>query len=117
MALETLKEINEIDGWPVRHLTEGMAMEATENPVILIQHPENKITFKIQQGPIKEVGLNGCQVDTIIDTAKKMLVGLDMNFPCIQNKEAIVALDTAIIRLLERKEERERRGVEGTSKA
>lgn len=60
-------------------------------------------------------GINGCQVDTIIETAKKILEGLNAKFPSEYNKTAIDNLDLAIKALQQRTKDREARGVEGTS--
>ena len=62
---------------------------------------------------MKEVGINGCQVDTVIETAKLILEGLNKNFPCRENSIAITKLDEAVMWLKKRKADREKRGVEG----
>lgn len=77
----------------------------------------NKITFQIQDGPIRENGVNGCQVDDVIRTARDIITGLNERFPCRENSVAITKLQEAEMWLLERKRERERRGVEGFNKA
>lgn len=61
-------------------------------------------------------GVNGCQVDTLIHAALIMLEGLDKEVPSDWNKRAITNLRYAIYSLEDRKQERENRGVEGTSK-
>ncbi|NBK25836.1 MAG: hypothetical protein EOM68_27960 [Spirochaetia bacterium] len=83
----------------------------------MINHEANTISFRIQNGPIKEVGVNGCQVDTLIHAAKKILEGLDAKFPSEYNKLAINKLDMALCHLAERTRDREVRGVEGTNQA
>ena len=189
MALETLKDVNEIGGFPVivmdnlrqkypYKFNESGAMdyqwfEAEIRPFnfIYVRHDVNSISFTLQNGPIKEVrkqrllpdfayfiflsenpdsaeyvpeqyvgraeiemnnnsdlyrefeekygaeysGINGCQVDTIIETAKKILEGLNAQFPSRYNKAAINNLDLAIQALQQRTKDREARGVEGTS--
>ena len=128
MALETLKDTKEIGGFKVGDFDELIRMTKDELPLaelnewvfdypILINHFENEITFRIQNGPIKEVGINGCQVDTIIHAAKKILEGLDAKFPSEHNKLAINKLDMALAHLEQRTKDREQRGVEGTSNA
>jgi len=135
MALETLKGVTEIGGFDLvvmddlrekypEKFNESGAMDykwfekdIRPNNFIYVRNDKNSLSFTIQNGPIKEAGLNGCQVDTLIHTAKKILEGLDKNFPCEYNKGTICCLSTAI-RLQElRTEDRERRKVEGTSKA
>ena len=126
MALETLKDTKEIGGFKVGDLDELTRMTEDDLPLaelnewvfdhqIMIDHFENEITFRIQNGPIKEAGINGCQVDTIIETAKKILEGLNAKFPSEYNKTAINNLDLAIKALQQRTKDREKRGVEGTS--
>lgn len=61
-------------------------------------------------------GVNGCQVDTVIEAAKLMLDRLNSKFPCRENAIAITKLDEALMWLNERTKKRISRGVEGTSK-
>ena len=80
----------------------------------------NSIAFTIQNGPVflADVGVNGCQVDTIIEAARLILVGLNKNpHNCRENSMAITKLDEALMWLKKRKEDRVARGVEGTVKA
>lgn len=111
MALETLAGLTEIGGFKVARPGEY------ENEYIVVNDQDNVITFKIQQGPIKEHGVNGCQIDTLIETARIMICKLDEKYPCIHNKVAARQLEAAMRVLNERRIERERRGVEGTSQA
>lgn len=84
---------------------------------IYVRNDVNSIAFTIQNGPIKENGVNGCQVDTIIEAAKKIIEGLNKEFPCPQNEQAISFLDNALNALNDRKKDRIARGVEGFSNA
>ena len=108
MALETLEGVKEIGGFKVAH--------DVESEFVVVYHNNNGIYFKIQDGPIKEKGVNGCQVDTIIEAAKLIVTNLNKNFPCRENALAITKLDEALMWLRERKREREARGVEGYNK-
>ena len=83
MALKTLKGVKKIDGFKLNHINDHDFMEPTERRknYIEIDHCFNEISFTIQNGPIKEVGVNGCQVDTLIETAKLMIEGLNKNYP------------------------------------
>lgn len=133
MALETLAGLTEIGGFKVIELEQAKEMPEFKNPdggfnwgkydefrkqyPIGITHKENMISFRIQNGPIKEHGLNGCQIDTLIETARIMIRKLDEKFPCIHNKLAAMQLEAALRVLNERRIERESRGVEGTSQA
>ena len=141
MALETLKGIKDIGGFKITDVRAIVKSNTTrvefedwdetdyiEDIVnrrrvkkkcsrcpILIDHNNNSITFKIQDGPIKENGVNGCQIDTIIETARIMLSKLNENFSCNENIIAISYLDDALFKLSERKKDRLKRGVEGKS--
>jgi hypothetical protein len=66
---------------------------------------------------VKENGVNGCQVDTVIAASKAILEGLNKNFPCRENAMAITKLDEALLWLEKRTKDREARAVEGTSNA
>lgn len=134
MALETLKGVKEIGGFSVvvmdelreKHpdkFNESGAMDykwfekdVRPHNFIYVRHDVGSIAFTIQNGPIKEHGLNGCQVDTIIETAKIMIEGLSAKFPCRENSMIITKLDEALMWSAKRKADREKRGVEGQSK-
>jgi len=117
MALETLEDINKIDKFEVRHIGNDLKMEESENPFIIVNDDENTIKFKIQKDPIKEVGVNGCQVGTIIAVARTIIKGLNDQFPCEENIETIMHLDKALEWLKKRTANRVTRGVEGTNQA
>ena len=71
------------------------------------------ITFKIQDGPIKENGKNGCQVDDIIEVALEFIKTANSSYPCRENAVAITKLEEALMWLEKRKKNRVKRGVEG----
>jgi hypothetical protein len=121
MALETLNGINEIDGFKiVRKKPDSMTWDEfdkirDEYPINITERM-NTISFKIQNGPIKEVGINGCQVDTLIETARMIIEGLNEKFPCIQNAMVIEHLKLAKHWSEQRRKNRIDRGVEGLNK-
>lgn len=135
MALETLKGVKKIGGFNVvvmddlrtEHpdkFNESGAMDykwfekdVRPHNFVYVRHDVNSLSFTIQNGPIKEHGVNGCQVDTVIEAAKAILEGLNKQFPCRENSAAITKLDEALHWLEHRKKAREQRGVEGLSKA
>lgn len=135
MALETLQGVTEIGGFGIvvmdelrakypEKFNESGAMdyawfEKDIRPTnfIYVRQDKNSLSFTIQNGPIKEVGVNGCQVDTVIETAKVIIEGLNKKFPCRENSVAITKLDEALMWLDKRKKDREKRKVEGTSQA
>lgn len=135
MALETLKGVKKIGGFDVvimdelrdqfpDKFNESGAMdykwfEADIRPknFVYVRQDKNSIAFTIQNGPIKEAGINGCQVDTLIEAAKIIIECLNQKFPCRENSMAITKLDESLMWLDKRKKDREARNVEGTSKA
>lgn len=135
MALETLKGVTEINGekivvmdelrekFPERFTPTGAMdhewFEKTIRPVsfIYVRNDKNSLSFTIQNGPIKEVGKNGCQVVDVIAVAKHILEKLNAKFPCRENAVTITKLDEALMWQEKRTKDRESRAVEGKSLA
>lgn len=126
MALETLKNVKEIGG--VKILQERAKKEdgsidwektdeLRKTHPIYVDHEVNMVSFRIQNGPIKEVGVNGCQVTDIIATATHMIAELNKKFPCEENISTLHHLNKALKFQADRTKNREARGVEGLSKA
>jgi len=76
MALETLKGVKEIGGFKVAQ-HEGNPKLTHDGEFVTVDHDDNSIMFEIQDGPIKKNGVNGCDISTIIEAAKLMLVGIN----------------------------------------
>lgn len=135
MALNTLKGVKKIGGFSVVVMDElrsahpdkfnesgAMDYKWFEKDVrphnfIYVRHDVNSLSFTLQNGPIKEAGVNGCQVDALIAAAKIILEGLNKQLPCRQNALAITKLDEALLWLGHRRGDRDLRGVEGTNNA
>ncbi len=135
MALETLTGVKKVGGFDLvvmddlrtKHpekFNESGAMdwawfekEIRPTAFVYVRNDKNSLSFTLQKGPVKERGVNGCQVDTVIETAKLILEGLNKNFPSRENAVAITKLDEALMWLDKRKKDREARGVEGANKA
>lgn len=135
MALQTLKGVEEIGGFKVVDMNAiketkpemfrpdgSMIYHLFDEQIrpfnyIYVRHDVNSISFNLQNGPVKEHGVNGCQVDTMIEAAKIIIERLNKDFPCRENAVAITKLDEAIMWLAKRKADREKRGVEGFNKA
>lgn len=111
MSIEMLRDCTQIDGFGVSHTTDPEL-----NDYVFVDVENGFLAFNIQNGPIKEVGVNGCQVDTIIEAAKIIIEGLNKQFPSMYNEMAINDLNSAIKHLKDRKADREKRGVEGQNK-
>ena len=72
MSIGTLKDLENIDGFKVSHFDVDVTFRDQE--YVHVDHIHRTVTFKIQDGPIKESSVNGCQVDTIIAVAKHQLI-------------------------------------------
>jgi hypothetical protein len=117
MALETLKDTTSIDGYKVKRIDNRDENQLSCDFPISICDKENFICFKIQNGPIAENGLNGCQVDQMIHIAKTIIEGLNAKFPCRENSMIITKLDEALMWSNKRKQDRLDRNVEGYNKS
>jgi hypothetical protein len=131
MALETLKGVGRIGDFDVvimdelrekypEKFNESGAMdykwfekEIRPTNFIYVRQDVNSIAFTLQKGPVKEVGVNGCQVDTIIAAALRIIEGLNEKFPCAENGKAMEHLAKALEALNDRKNNRIARNVEG----
>lgn len=89
---------------------------AGKSPYIGVTEDET-LTFKIQSGPIKEHGQNGCQVDALIEVAHDLLKDFNKSLPSRETSLAITKLEEALHWLDARTKDREKRGVEGTNGA
>jgi hypothetical protein len=102
-------------GFKVSHL-QSEPKPSESDTHIHIDHTINAIAFRIQNGPIKEVGENGCQIDCLIMSAREIISQFNATHPHGENTSAIEHLDAALDALERRRFEREARQVEGTSK-
>lgn len=114
MRLETLEGIEEINGFKILNMDllsrepKDLFNESGDpNYFVYAWHKEHSLTFVMQSGPIKEVGVNGCQVDTLIHAAKIIIEGLNKKFPCRENSLVITRLEEALFWLDKRKQDRE----------
>lgn len=74
------------------------------------------IWIQFQVGPIKEVGVNGCAIEDVIDVLIRRLEGFQKGpFACAENQQALKHLTYAKEDLLIRTAKREGQGVEGTN--
>lgn len=80
---------------------------------VYIRRDKNSITFNLQKGPIKENGVNGCQIDCMIAASAQMIKEANEVFPCRENAIAITKLEEAMLWLNKRKADRILRNVEG----
>ncbi|MBE5093578.1 hypothetical protein [Bacillus thuringiensis] len=72
------------------------------------------INVKFQEGPIQDNGVNGAQIEDVIDMLVERLQGLQQgDFPCYENGFAIVKLTEARMWLNDRTRKRQLQGLEG----
>lgn len=119
MALETLKDVKEIGGFKIAHLEKAIPkdeyLELIKSTFIIHGKENNTLIFKIQDGPIKENGVNGCQVTDALRVLIHIYEGLQKKFPCAENQKTINKLKEGLFWQDERTKDRKARGVEGTS--
>jgi len=122
MALEVLKGVEEIGGFKIVRVKppemswDDFDKTRDEFPINITERM-NTISFRIQNGPIKEVGINGCDITTLIEAAKVLIEKHNEKHPHMYNISSVHYLDQAIRYQDLRTQEREARGVEGTSQA
>ncbi|MGE6313419.1 hypothetical protein ACQKD6_23740 [Bacillus cereus] len=72
------------------------------------------INIKFQEGPIQENGVNGAQIEEVVDVLVNRLQGFQNGgYPCRENALAITKLEEARLWLNERTRKRQEQGVEG----
>ena len=71
------------------------------------------ISVKFQDGPVTLNGVNGAQVEDVIDVLLERIHNLQAELPCRENSLAITKLEEAKLWLNERTRKRKEQGVEG----
>ncbi|NLY20122.1 MAG: hypothetical protein GXZ08_02410 [Tissierellia bacterium] len=78
---------------------------------------EKYVNIKWQEGTIKEVGINGVQIENVLEITLNKLKELNEKFPCRENAITITKIEEAIMWQNARTKEREKRNVEGKMEA
>ena len=73
------------------------------------------IAIKFQDGPVGDLGCNGCGVEDVIAVLLDQLDDLNRTLPCPENAHAVQALLAAVEWLARRTVLRQAQGVEGTN--
>lgn len=68
-----------------------------------------------QAGPIKEHGVNGVQIEDVLEAARQRLEFLNVHFHSEENDNALSYISSAQFWLNKRTARREQQGVEGTN--
>ncbi|MCC2381173.1 hypothetical protein LKM00_27660 [Bacillus wiedmannii] len=72
------------------------------------------IDIKFQEGPIQTNGVNGAQIEDVIDALVERLQGFQNGgYPCRENALAITKLEEGRLWLNERTRKRQQQGIEG----
>lgn len=111
MALDTLKGITHIGGEKVDRVN----WRHEKSDRIQINDDHNSLTVKLQDGPIKENGVNGCQVDVLFYLLRGIFTEFQRNYPCPENAKILAHLGSSIMLLEERTRRRTKAGTEGTN--
>ena len=91
--------------------------EKMNSKFVLIEPEKSEITIFLQNEPIKEVGQNGTQIDTLGKIWLEILRGFNKKFPCRENSLTITKIEEALMWQAKRTQNREERGVEGRNVA
>jgi len=86
------------------------------NSFVKVDPKKSTIEFKIQDGPIKEVGVNGTQIDEIGKAWLEIIKSFQHQFPCRENAITITKIEEALMWQESRTKNRQKRGVEGLNK-
>ena len=102
----------------MKHLYEAASgMPENLEDYIIVDEQSHSVTFQIQDGPIKEVGVNGCQAVDMLEFTGRLFKSLNEAFPCEENEQTLFHILEAVRYQDERTADREKRGVEGKSEA
>ena len=82
------------------------------------KNPKDFIDIVFQEGTVDDNGVNGAQIEDVIDVLIDRLMGFQKGkFPCRENALAITKLEEARMWLNERTRKRKEQGVEGEHKS
>lgn len=81
--------------------------------------PSHQVTpamfVRFQNGPISETGVNGVQVEDVLNVALQRTEFLNRYFPCVENNRTIKAIEEAVQAQQDRTNRRTAAGSEGTN--
>jgi hypothetical protein len=74
---------------------------------------DGELSIKLQNGPIKEVGENGTQIDSLGKIWDNLIYEFNLKYPCIENTKSRAAIQKALKYQEDRTRNRIARNVEG----
>ena len=97
----------------------GEGNASHEYIIVPVEEPDGPVEYsrvKFQKGPVKENGINGCHQEDLLTIVIDRLESFqEGEFRCRENALAITKIQEALHWLNHRTEDRQKRGVEGTS--
>lgn len=97
------------------HITDGS--DIPEGHSYLLHCPVGLMSaLRFQNGPIKEVGVNGTTSEEVLKVLIHRTTVLNNKFPCKENETALYHLNKALDAFNDRTKNRQARGVEGLNK-
>lgn len=117
MTLKHFKNIEKVNDQPIKLVsTQFELLDRVLEDHIIVDDRKAVVAFKLQDGPIKEYGKNGVQIDDVLAFCRQVIHNFNKDYPCEQNLTAILSIDCALDALEDRRKDREQRNVEGQNK-
>ena len=111
--LET-NDLNTVEYTKIWHEDEPK-FNAPHHFLIMDKAERWQMKIDMQEGPIKEFGVNGCCNEDLLNIVKTRLEGFQAyQFPCRENAIALTKIEEALLWLHHRTNKRVARNVEGT---
>ena len=104
-------DLNQVE---VKHVTNDKFPPGHYYEINIDGEPYTDICF--QNGPVKEVGVNGLTNEALLALVLHRLRILNTNFPCRENSLAITNIEQGVMWLEQRTKDRVKRNVEGYNK-
>jgi len=113
MTLKTVRGLVELNGMAVVNIEDELSrqeyLDIIKDNYIFANHKTGTLCFRLQDGPIKEVGVNGCQIDHVVAMVRHIISAMNENYPCEENRNVLLSLDSAQYWLEERRRDRSKR--------
>lgn len=118
----TIKAVDQPRSGGVNHHYQIVGFHIVTNPSLedaggFVRSSPSECEIFFQNGPIKEVGVNGITNEALLAIVEDRLAGFQSGpFACPENAAALGSVRDAMLFLAKRTAAREARGVEGTHK-